>query len=336
MLNKNNIKLECKNLTLKFRKPEERKQGLKILFYGENGSGKSWTALTFPKNAVVDSESKIGVNESNPRFKDNIVGIADTSNYYDVVELMEQVLKDPKICKTFTVDSYTKVYNSVQVSAMEVEEERARKKGGNVDDQTISMRGHGKVKLNVVRLDDFIAQASAKGINVIAVAHKEDVKQKSGDNWIKIGEKPDLRKNAEHTFDVVFRFYKEKDIVTGEYKYCADVEKDTTNTYKLGTKIENVTYENFKEYIERNSKAKIIDSNYDKTIQTNMEGMKKEQEDFETIVKEFKDLYKRLGDTDPENKSKIGKLMKEKGVEKYNDPLMASQLKEVIEKMKKM
>jgi hypothetical protein len=219
---------------------------------------------------------------------------------------------------------------------MEVEEERARKKGGNIDDQTISMRGHGKVKLNVIRLDDFIAQASAKGINVIAVAHKEDVKQKAGENWVKVGEKPDLRKNAEHTFDVVIRFYKEKDIISGEYKYCADVEKDTTNTYKLGTKLTDVTYDNFKEYIERSDKSKTIETNYDKSIESNMEGMKKEQEDHETIVKEFKDLYKTLVAKDEGNKAKIGQIMKVKGVEKYTDPSTTTKLKEVIEEMKKL
>lgn len=321
-------------MAIKFRKPEARKQGLKILFYGENGAGKSWASLTFPDNAIIDSESKIGVNESNPQFKDNIVGIADTSNYYDALELMEQVLKNPSMCKTFTIDSYTKIYNAVQVACMEVEEDRARKKGGSIDDSVISMRGHGKVKLNIIRFEDFIAQASSKGINIVAVAHKDDVKQKVGENWVKVGEKPSLKANAEHTFDVILRFYKEKDIVTGEYKYMAEVEKDTTNTYKLGTKLENVTYNNFKDYIEKSENQKTIETNYDKTIETNMESMKKEQEDHDTLVKEFKKLYKELVEKDDANKSKVAKLMKEKGVEKYNDASLTSQLKEVIEEMK--
>lgn len=323
-------------MAIKFRKPEERKQGLKVLFYGENGSGKSWAALTFPENAIIDSESKIGVNESNPRFKDNIVGIADTSNYYDALELMDQVLKNPKMCKTFTIDSYTKIYQTVQVACMEVEEERARKKGGNVDDQTISMRGHGKVKLNVLRFEDFIAQASAKGVNVIAIAHKDDIKQKVGENFVKVGEKPSLKANAEHTFDVILRFYKEKDIVTGEWKYFAEVEKDTTNTYKLGTKLENVTYDNFKDFIERNEKAKTIETSYDKAIETSMESMKKEQEDHDTVVKEFTTLYKELSKKDEKYKNEIAKLLKEKGAENYKDPSVVPQLKEVIAKMKEM
>lgn len=323
-------------MAIKFRKPSSRKQGLKILFYGENGAGKSVAALTFPNNAIVDSESKIGVYESDPRFKDNIVGIADTSNYYDVLELMDQVLDNPKMCKTFTIDSYTKIYNAIQVACMEVEEERARKKGGNVDDSTISMRGHGKIKLNILRFEDFIAQASAKGVNIICVAHKEDIKQKVGDNFVKIGERPALKANAEHTFDVILRFYKEKDIVTGEYRFYADVEKDTTGTYKVGSKLENVTYEHFKSYIEANEDKRTIETNYDKTIESNMTEMKKEQEDHETLVNEFKSLYKDLVAKDEANKSKVATILKLKGVEKYNDPALASQLKEAIEEMKKL
>lgn len=323
-------------MAIKFRKPEERKQGLKILAYGENGAGKSIFALTFPSNAIIDSESKIGVYENDPRFRDNIVGIADTANYYDCIELAEDVIKHPKTYKTLTFDSYTNIYNGMQVSVMEVEEERARKKGGNIDDATVSQRGWGKIKLNTIRFDSYIAQASAKGITVIAVSHKEDIMQEVNGKQIKIGEKPALRKNAEHTFDVILRFYKEKDVVTGEWKYFAEVEKDTTGTYKLGTKLENVTYDHFKDYIERNSKAKTIDTNYDKTIESNMESMKKEQEDHETLVNEFKSLYKDLVAKDEANKSKVAAILKSKGVEKYNDPSLASQLKEAIEEMKKL
>jgi hypothetical protein len=48
-------------MSMSFRKPASRKTGLKVLFYGENGSGKSLAALTFPDNAIIDSESKIGL-----------------------------------------------------------------------------------------------------------------------------------------------------------------------------------------------------------------------------------------------------------------------------------
>ena len=322
-------------MAVKFRTPQKTLQGLKILAYGEDGAGKSLFGLSFPKIAIIDTEAKLGVYENNSTYNKNLVAIADSVNYYDVIELLEQVTKSPKDFNTFITDSETNLYEMMQVACMEVEEERARKKGGNVDDQTISMRGHGKVKLNNARLKNLKAQASANGITIISVAHKEDIFQEVNGKQIKIGEKPALRKNSKHDYDVVLRFYKEKDVVTGEYKYMAEVEKDTTSTYKLGTKIEGMTYENFRDYIEQNQKNEKVETNYDKSIQANMDTMKKEQEDHDTIVNEFKKLYKDLAQ-DAEKKKAVAKLMKEKGVEKYTDPALVSELKEVIAEMKKM
>ncbi|AKO92021.1 hypothetical protein BEH_07845 [Priestia filamentosa] len=323
-------------MTISFRKPAARKQGLKILAYGENGAGKSLFTLSFPNNAIVDSESKIGVYENDPEYKDNIVGVADTANYYDVIKLSEQVVKNPTQFNTYTIDSYTNIYNGMQVSAMESEEERARKKKGNVDDATVSQRGWGKVKLNTIRFDSYIAQASAKGITVIAVAHKDDVMQDANGKAIKVGEKPSLRKNAEHTFDVIIRFYKEKDMVTQEWKFFAEVEKDTTKTYKLGTKLENVTYEAFKGYIERSSKAEGIETNYDKVIESTVSSMQEESANHDELVVEFKALYKELSAKDEALKGEVAKILKSKGAEKYNDPSLATNLKEAIEEIKKL
>lgn len=322
-------------MAVKFRKPQKTLQGLKILGYGEDGAGKSLFGLSFPKIAIIDTEAKLGVYENNPTYNKNLVAVADSVNYYDVIELLEQVTKNVKDFSTFITDSETNLYEIMQVSAMEVEEERARKKGGNIDDSVVSMRGYGKIKLNNARLKNLKAQASANGVTIISLAHKDDIFQEVNGKQIKIGEKPALRKNSKHDYDVVLRFYKEKDVVTGEYKYMAEVEKDTTSTYKLGTRIENVTYENFKEYIEQNQQNEKVETNYDKSIQSNMDSMKKEQEDHEEIVKEFKSLYKELSGDDAKKKA-IAKLMKEKGVEKYNDPTLTAELKEIIEEMKKM
>ncbi|MET3505451.1 AAA family ATPase [Halalkalibacter oceani] len=317
-----------------FRKPEERKQGLKILAYGENNAGKSLFALSFPSNGIIDSESKIGVYENDPEYKDNIAGIADTSDYFETLNLAEDVVSNPDTYKTFTIDSYTNIYNGMQVAAMENEENRARKKGGNVDDATVSQRGWGKVKLNTIRFDGYIAQASAKGITVIAVAHKDDINKEVNGKQVKIGEKPSLRKNAEHTFDVVLRFFKEKDIATNEYKFYVEVEKDTTKTHKIGTKIENATYELFKDYIEKNNKGKTLETKYDKQVESNINSMEQEQESHDQVVAEFKTLFAEATKKDSSNKEVIANVMKEKGVVKYTDPTKTTELKEVIEFIK--
>lgn len=324
-------------MAIKFRKPSSRKQGLKILFYGENGTGKSVSALTFKNIAVIDSESKIGVYESHEVHGKNIIAVADTTSYRDVLELMEEVIKHPDTYNTLLIDSMTKIYSGMQVSLMELEERKAKKKGEEIDNALVSQRGWGKIKLNSERLDNYIAQASANGVTIVVTAWQQNITQEIGGKQVTIGVRPDLRKNAEHVFDVIIRFFKEKDIVTGKYVYKAEVEKDTTGLFQVGSVIENgVHYDMFKEYIESNNKKDVIEANYGNAIKDDIDNGMKEQETHDELVKQFKELYKELVAKDEKNKSKVASLLKEKGVEKYNDSSKTSELKEVIEEMKKM
>ena len=319
------------------RKPQSRKQGLKILAYGIDGSGKSVFGLGFPEVAIIDSESKVGVYEGNERGK-NIVAVADTSNYYDTLDVIEEVIKND-LCKTLMIDSETYIKEGMEVACMEVEEERAKKKksDANIDDQTISMRGYGKIKLNSNRMRLLKAQASSKGITIISTAHKEDIMKKvSATESIKIGEKPSLRKNSQHDYDIILRFYKEKDLATGKMKYLAEVEKDTTETLEVGSVIENPSYELFKDYIEKNDKLKSIETTYDENIDKNMETMQKEAEDFEDVEKEFTELFKALKTKDKNNVTVITNLLKEKGIDSYKNPEHFEKLKEVVAILKTM
>ena len=318
------------------RKPRKngRRQGLKILVYGVDGSGKSLFGLGFPRLAVIDAESKLGVYEGTERGK-NIIAVADTSNYYDSLEVVNEVIASGE-CESLMIDSETYIYEGMQVACMEVEEERAKKKKGNIDDQIVSQRGYGKIKLNASRLKLLKAQASAKGVTIISTAHKEDIMQKVGENNIKVGEKPSLRKNSNHDFDVILRFYKEKDLATGEYKFFAEVEKDTTETLKLGSIVENPSYDLFKNYIENNNKLEIIETNYDKTIENNMETMENEAKDFDTLVEEFETIFKKLKEQDKENITKVKGLLTKYKVDSYKKPENFDGLKEVVAELKKI
>lgn len=323
-------------MSIKFRKPQQRKQGLKILGFGGDGDGKSCFMLTFPRLAVVDTESKLGVYENDARFNKNILGVADTVDYYDAIELAEEVVKNPKTYSTFVIDSETNLYDSMQVAVMEVEEERAIKNKKSVDDATVSQRGWGKVKLNNARLKNLKAQMSANGTTIISIAHKEDIFQEINGKQVKIGEKPALRKNSGHDYDIVLRFFKEKDMATGEYRFYAEVTKDTTNTYKVGTKLENVSYDNWKEYIDGNEKASKVETSYDKAIDKTMTTMKQESQDFDSLSNEFVSLFKALKEKDEKNKEVVTNLLKVHGVESYKSPEYFDGLKAVVESMRNM
>lgn len=323
-------------MATKFRKPQSRKQGLKILIYGTDGVSKSATALAFPKIAVVDTESKIGVYENHPVFGKNIEDIADTSEYYEVCELAEEVIQS-KTHKTFLIDSETNLYEAMQVSMMELEEQRAKKKGTNVDDATVSQRGWGKVKLNNARLKNLKCQLSAKGITVISIAHKEDEMKKVGETNVKIGEKPSLRKNSTHDYDVIIRMYKEKDIATGKTKFMAEIEKDTTMSFKVGEKIdttwkdelkpENVIYERLSKYINGMEDKATVETSYDKSIQVTVDKGLLEDVTFEDVADRFIKLFSQFDET---AKLQVSEMLKAKGVKSPKDVKYFAEMKEVV------
>ena len=56
------------------QKPEVTKTALKVLGFGDSGTGKTTFALTFPKSAITDSEDGYAFYKNNP----NIALIATT------------------------------------------------------------------------------------------------------------------------------------------------------------------------------------------------------------------------------------------------------------------
>ena len=331
-------------LSNRWKKKEEIKQGLKICLYGENGCGKSLVALAFPDNAIVDSEAKLGTYADNDTFNKNILAVADTSSYYETIDMIKEIVEDKdKPCQTLTIDSETKIYDALSVACMETEEARAIKKGKDVTDQTVSMRGYGKIKLNAQRLSALKAMASSKGITVITVAHEEDVCTGEGENRVKIGVRPNLRKKAEHDQDIIIRFSKEKDLGSGQFKYIAIPEKDTTGTFTLGQKIDctwkskdepnTVIYDMLKDKIEKASCGTKGGSysSVDKDITKAME----ESESNDDVINEFTELFKVLS-ADADKKARVAQLLKDNGIKSYKDEATIPQLKLVIAEMKTM
>lgn len=285
-----------------FREPMARKQGLKILIYGEDGSGKSVIASTFKDLAIVDTESKWGVYELHPQYGKNIKSIAESTAYYEVIELAKSVISAKGKYGTFLIDSLTNLYQSVQVSMMEVEEEKAKKYRKSVDDAIVGMRGWGKINHNMARLKNLIVQMSALGINVISVAHKRDVYDPEDQNK-KIAERPDLKDTSRHDYDVVIRTYRET--TRGQVQFVSEIEKDTSGTFRVGQIVENLSYGHFEEYMNRTKDHKVADASYDSAIDdTKVEASKEADESL--MDKVYKLSKKKIG----ENKSLTKEILK--------------------------
>lgn len=325
-------------MAIKLRKPQVRKQGLKVLVWGESGSGKSRYSLSgWKKQIVVDSEAKIGVIEGNEKYNSEIVGILDSSNYYDVTELMGEIIKTPSMCNTLVVDSETNIYNSTQIACLQVEENRAKRKKGEVEDANLSQRAWGRIKNNYTRAKLLRQQLSSQGVTIISVAQSEPITQQVGTERVVVGHKPILAKTSEFEYDVILHFYTEKDLATGELKYLCEVDKDSTDTFKVGTKINNPTYENtYAKYVESKGDLEAVETDYSKAIDKEIAVNEEENKSHESLVEEFVALFKEMKTKNPESATTIPALLKEHGIDSYKKPEHFDALKTVVEKMKNM
>ena len=234
---------------VEIRKPGTCKKGLKILVYGESGTGKTMFGLSFPKLVAIDSEDGYSWYEGTDDGK-NIVGMVDTQSYDDLRDLMEQI-DDGKLdgVETLVIDSETKIYENIKEALQSVEEERALRKGRDVLDANISIRSWGKIAQISTLLQNIKLRLASKGINVISVAQNKDITEDAGGgNRVKVGNDADMKKQARYDYDVVLR------LVVRDGKHIGIVEKDRTKTYKDGDEILNPSYKSWEKVLtgERN------------------------------------------------------------------------------------
>ena len=301
-----------------FRKARESKIGGKFLAYGYEGSGKSWFALTFPSVACIDSETGIAHYEGktitldNGNSYNNLILVDDTSDLDDLEEDIDEIMESDEI-ETLDIDSETKFYSSMQIGATEVEERKARRKGGDVDDTVVSKRQWGRIKLINMKLQQAKIDLSSKGKHLVSVAQATEVYEGNGDNRKLVGIKPDMHKSVKFDYDTILEFYKEEQ-KDGSYKYFAKVKKDRTNVTKPGQIIENPSYDIWKEYFEDRNSFDTIKTSYKNDLKTSTESMVNKAEKSEELAVQFKEILGTLK-TDKEALLKINKLVKEKNID---------------------
>ena len=200
-----------------FREAKAAKIGGKFLSYGESGSGKSTFQLTFPNVACIDSETGVAHYEgkditlNNGNVYNNLVMVDNTSDLDELEEDLDAFIDgeyDGKI-ETLSIDSETKFYATMQIGATEVEERRARKKGGDVDDAGISVKQWGRIKILNMKLQQAKIDLSSKGTHVVSVAQEVEIKDDDGKKVI--GYKPDMHKSVKFDYDTILRHYTKKD-----------------------------------------------------------------------------------------------------------------------------
>ena len=300
-----------------FRQAKAAKIGGKFLSYGESGSGKSTFQLTFPNVACIDSETGIAHYEgkditlNNGNTYNNLVMVDNTSDLDELEEDLDAFIDgeyDGKIA-TLSIDSETKFYNTMQIGATEVEERRARKKGGDVNDAGISVKQWGRIKILNMKLQQAKIDLSSKGTHVVSVAQEVEIKDDDGKKVI--GYKPDMHKSVKFDYDTILRHYTKKD-KDGNVSFWAEVIKDRTNVTKVGQHIENPCFDIWKGYYDSMNGLEVNKTSYKNDLKTSTESMVDKADKAEDLANEWKEMMKQLKeDKNMDAISKINNLIKE-------------------------
>lgn len=304
-----------------FREAKSAKIGGKFLSYGESGSGKSTFQLTFPKVACIDSETGVAhyegkdISLNNGNTYNNLILVDNTSDLDELEEDLDAFIDgeyDGKI-ETLSIDSESKFYATMQIGATEVEERRARKKGGDVDDASISVKQWGRIKILNMKFQQAKIDLSTKGTHIVSIAQEVEIKDDDGKKVI--GYKPDMHKSVKFDYDTILRHYTKKD-KDGNVTFWAEVIKDRTNVTKVGQQIENPCYDIWKDYFESRNNLDTIKTTYKNDLKTSTESMVDKADKAEELAKEWKDIMKKLKEEKKMDEiSKINKLLKEKEID---------------------
>lgn len=316
-----------------FRESAKNKIGGKFLVYGATGTGKSIFGLTFPGGIAIDSECGLAHYEGrditlNNGNTYNNLKFVDTTSDLDTLEEdledFENIAEENK-CQTLIIDSESKIYAGLQISANEVEERRARRKGKDVNDVNISVLSWGRIKLINMRLQQAKIDLSSKGYHIVSVAQEEEIKDEEGKKTI--GYKPDCYKKLPFDYDVVARFFYKKE--SDGVHYYAEIVKDRTRVTQKGDIIENPCYDIWKDYFENSNNYNISATSYKNDLITSTESMVDKSEKAEELAIEFKEILKSFKDN-KEAILKINGLMKEKEISlkslEFQSPEVLSEL----------
>jgi len=305
-----------------FKKAEKTKHGGKFLVYGKPSCGKSYFGLTFPKIAALDSETGLSdyINkdiEIGDKKYNNVVFVDPTSNLEDLEENLDTLLDGDydKDVSTFVVDSESKIYSAIQLSCLSVAEKQARKKGQDIEDVAITMRGWGRIKNLNMKYQQAKIALSSKGMHIVSVAQGIDI---TNDDGKAIGVKPDMAKNIQFDYDVIIYFFTKEEKVGDDkvIKYYGEIKKDRTNVTKIGQIIENITYDIWKDYYESDMESMKTENAYRNDLASSEKYVSSSADKSEALATEWKDLMKQLKeDKNMDAISKINTLIKDKKID---------------------
>ena len=296
-----------------FKKPEKLISGTKILIFGEAGTKKSRTALTFPRIAYIDSDQ--GADNYFEEFKDNLVLVSDSTTFAEVISDLDDVESDADNIDTIVLDSITKIYENQQHTALRVVEQRAMKNGRLKEGEGLSPKEWGVIKLNHEKMLSKLFELKKEGKIIIVISEGKDEKEAivasdGSTSFRKIGITTNASKGIEFDFDIVLEMV--RDPKSGK-TIGAKVLKDRLGVISEGELVESPSYSIWAETIERRRQgtAKATKRNLDDDLDRDAKTFSADS-NIGKIAEIIADINSIVTSLDKEGQKKVAATFKEK------------------------
>jgi hypothetical protein len=286
----------------------KRKKALKILLFGDSGTGKTHFALQASpgKTLIFDAEGGTDLFEGRKGFNFDYWTDDDglkTSSVRELNKAIDFLETDEgrKTYDTFIIDPISDIYDNLQAQRIEYKEERAREKAekfgreyvekNEAELDSFNMKDWGDIK-RIYK--NFMLRLKNLPQNIILIAREKEISEtKPNGDVVKTGEYTyEAEKNTKYAVDFAVRLiFDEK-----KQKRTAVITKTRSDGIEKGEVFENPTFAMFDEVVNSMANGKDADK-----ISTKNENVFNDEEN------------KRVKEDDPLVKAKtlIGELAKE-------------------------
>jgi hypothetical protein len=194
-----------------FREAQTEKR-LKLLLWGDTGTGKTVLSLRFPAPCVIDMERGTEAYSSKHKYQ-----VQHTTDANDVMDAVRWLLANKHSYRTLVIDPITVYWEALQRKWSNIFLSRKHdSKGFRHEFYDMQAKDWMTVKAEWRELMRFVA---ALDMNVIVTA-RQKAQYADGEFMRKIGETFDGEKSLPYLFDVIVRLFRK-----GE-QYMAEVVKD--------------------------------------------------------------------------------------------------------------
>lgn len=170
---------------LKFKKPEIKQSRLKVMFYGEMGTGKSLCSCSFPNTAYIDTEGTTEKVKYAKTILENHGQVIETGDFDDILDTVKALMTNKHDFKTLVIDSLTVPYENLII-------EMERKVGSEFGRHVTAANSKMKQLVNLLlRID----------MNVIITCQ---AKKEYGGKMEVIGQTYNCYNRLGYMFDLVF------------------------------------------------------------------------------------------------------------------------------------